>query len=304
MQGNEGTSEVRPLDAAIVGAGPAGISAAIQLRRQGLTSIVFERERIGGVLNDAFLLRNVVGQPGGVTGKQLVKGLNASASNLNLVMAEVLSVEVSKDVFLVKHSKGEARSRSLIIASGMTPSRLADSIVSPQAQERVHYALSEVIDLPKRKVAVVGGGDVAMDYACSLRTAGHDVSILVRGGIVSANRLVFDDAMKLGAQLLDRFSITSIDSKESGLCVNAHDGRSVECDNVVVAIGKARKIPFLSGTLQINVHPKAPIPIPSVQPGVFLCGDILDEHRRYYQHALGTGLMAAECVFEYLGKRR
>jgi thioredoxin reductase (NADPH) len=279
------------------------MSAAIQLRRQGLTSVIFERERIGGSLNDAFLLRNVVGKPEGVTGRELVMGLNTSATSLNLVMAEVLSIEKSQDLFLIKHSKGETTARTVIVAVGLVPTRLSDSIVSPEAANSVHYSLGEVINLPKCRIAIVGGGDVSMDYACSLRTAGHEVTLLVRSDVVSANLFVSGNAESLGARVMRQFSIASIGTRGSELRISASDGRTVDCDTILVAIGRERKVPFLSGPMKINAPPKGPVPVVGAYPGLFLCGDILDEHRRYYHHALGTGLMAAESVFEYLSKR-
>jgi thioredoxin reductase len=294
--------QVGSIDAAVIGAGPAGISAALQLRRHGLTCVVFERERIGGSLNDAFLLRNVVGKPEGVSGKELVNELYASATNVNMMMTEILSVELSQGSFLLKHSKGETLSRSVILASGLSPRRLEDSVVSPKAQAAVHYSLGEILGHPIRRAAVIGGGDVAIDFACSLRAAGREVTVLMHSKYPVANHFVLDDAVRLGARMWGQFNTTHVEASGPRLRVVAADGRTLDCDAVLVAIGKERKVPFLSGTMKNCVKPSGPLSVTTSQPGLFLCGDILDEGRRYYHHALGTGLMAAESVFEYLAQ--
>jgi thioredoxin reductase (NADPH) len=296
-------AQVAVLDSAIVGGGPAGISAAVQLRRHGLTSIVFEKDRIGGALNDAYCLRNAVGWPEGTSGKEIVDGLCNSAASERIARLEVRSARRSGGIFITGYDGGEVRSRTLILATGLLPRQLHGIPISRSAADRVWYTLPAAINSEGKRLAVVGGSDLAYDFACSIMSTGREVTVLQRGERPVANRFVFEDAKRLGVLVKPNFSVTGIDEGAAGLVVNGSGGQSFGCEGVLVAIGRDRNLGFLDGELKAGLPAHGAPTVLTKCPGLYLCGDLLDERRRYYDHALGTGLMAAESVLEYLREK-
>ncbi len=175
----------RGLDAgrniAVIGAGPAGVAAAIQLKRGGFDPLVFERDRVGGLLVEANLVENYPGFPDGIAGHELalLMAAHLSRAGVNVVREEVALLERSKDAFSVHTPSGVTTAGTVVIASGTGPKALKGVRISRQAKDRVVYGIRGLEDVRDGRVAVIGGGEAAFDYA--LNIARHnDVTILHR----------------------------------------------------------------------------------------------------------------------------
>ena len=170
------------LDAGIIGAGPAGVAAAVQLARHGVTTVVFERGPTGGLLRTAWRVENFLGFPGGISGPDLAGLLDEQlrASGAELVRAEVAALDREDELLVVRTGGRDVWLRAVIVASGTRPREVTDPEIPPDARDRVLREVDELRGMSGAHVAVVGGGDAAFDYALGLSEE-NDVTILVRG---------------------------------------------------------------------------------------------------------------------------
>src|SRR4030067_2642076 len=106
-------------DVIIIGGGPAGIAAAIQLKRYGLAPLIFEREALGGLLRNANLVENYPGFPGGISGMKLVGLLEqqARAFGLRVTYAEVARLDLVAGLFQIETSPDHYAARLVVVAS-------------------------------------------------------------------------------------------------------------------------------------------------------------------------------------------
>jgi thioredoxin reductase (NADPH) len=172
-------------DTIIIGAGPAGVAATVQLQRYGLDFIVFEKGPVGGLLNNANLVENYPGFPDGIPGRQLVAFLNESTDRLGdrLVRKAVESLDFDGQYFKLRTDQDSFRSRTSIIASGTKPRLWTGTQIPESVGDRVFYEIFPIIDSSDKTIAIVGAGDAAFDYALNLTrdNQGNRVTILNRG---------------------------------------------------------------------------------------------------------------------------
>ncbi|MBM3295893.1 MAG: NAD(P)/FAD-dependent oxidoreductase, partial [Candidatus Aminicenantes bacterium] len=171
------------VEVAVVGAGPAGASAAVQLRRSGVDFRIFEKAGTGGLLRNAYLVENYPGFPRGISGPALVRLIERHLKRLGIDVEknEVLRIGYRNGRFILKTRRGDVRSRVCVIAAGTEPRRLPDGLVPPEAEGRVFYEAATLADRSKgMRIAVLGSGDAAFDYALNFARR-NDVFILHRG---------------------------------------------------------------------------------------------------------------------------
>jgi thioredoxin reductase len=111
-------------DVIVIGAGPAGIAAAIQLRRQGIDPVVFEKDAIGGLLRNANLVENYPGFPGGITGIDLVALLKKQLTeySVRVITEDVTNLDYDGEFFVAKTANQGYHSRIMLIALQPEPS--------------------------------------------------------------------------------------------------------------------------------------------------------------------------------------
>ncbi len=169
-------------DTAIIGAGPAGISAAMQLARYEIYPFVYEADASGGLLFNAGTIENYPGFPKGIAGPELAALFAAGleASKAVVCPEEVFSIDYAADVFRVQAGTAADFSR-LIIATGTRPVPL-DSVEydEPATEEEIDYGVGMIRTIAGKSVAVIGAGDAAFDYALTLSKK-NDIVILQRG---------------------------------------------------------------------------------------------------------------------------
>ena len=169
-------------DTAIIGAGPAGIAAALQFARYEICPFVYEADTPGGLLYNAGTVMNYPGFPKGIEGPDLAALLAAGLKNSEAVVCpeEVLSVDYAGGVFRV-NAGGEADFSRVIIATGTRPVPLEDvEFDGPETEEGIDYGIGEIRNISGRSLAIIGAGDAAFDYALTL-SGKNDIVILQRG---------------------------------------------------------------------------------------------------------------------------
>ncbi|MBD3237191.1 MAG: FAD-dependent oxidoreductase, partial [Candidatus Eisenbacteria bacterium] len=182
MSAGEGAAGERCEEVVIVGGGPAGIAAALQLRRYGIDPLLIERTRLGGLLWNAYRIENYPALPDALPGPELAQrlALHLRRAQVRLLGAEVRGVgfaptEDEPSRRRAEHvpcrrlrlttSAGEIDTRRLLVATGTEARRPASPRVPPAAIERVHSEILALRDLRDARVAIIGGGDAACDYA-------------------------------------------------------------------------------------------------------------------------------------------
>jgi len=290
-----------PLDTVIIiGAGPAGMTAAIQLKRYSIPFVLLEKERAGGLLWNANLVENYPGFPAGVSGPKLVGLIEKQMERIGveITFEEVLRVAniSNKNSFIITTKSKTHHATHLIVASGTQPKPLPFSIPT-NAQDRVFSDIYHLLHTREKRIIIVGAGDAAFDYALNLVKRGNFVTILNRGGDVKCLKLLWDRALAEAsidyrAETPVRKVVLNETPLERGgepagkLEVQTEAGESLEADYLLFAIGRVPQTDFLPDDL---VQKKV--------EGLYFVGDVKNGLYRQAAIAAGDGLRAAMDIY-------
>ncbi|MBU8920619.1 MAG: NAD(P)/FAD-dependent oxidoreductase [Bacteroidales bacterium] len=284
----------------IIGAGPAGIAAAIYLKRADIPFVLFESGEPGGLLRNAFLVENYPGFPGGIKGAELVDRMVHQMEELGIEITKerVEKFELEEEEFKAETIKGTYRSEIAVIASGTVPVEPDGIEISPEASARVFREVIDVAGIEGKRFAVIGGGDAAFDYALSL-AENNDVAIFVRGSEPRCLELLIERCVdhERIAIYVDT-EILEIDDGDDGIVMigngSGEDGSnqakisiSVEADYAVIATGRKPSVDFLEPSVTGKID------LLLASGFLYLVGDA--GHGRYRQAsiAIGEGVAAA-----------
>lgn len=285
---------------AIIGAGPAGIAAAVQLKRYSISALIFEGGDVGGLLRNARLIENYPGFPRGITGPGLVKKLRAhlKRSDVEIVKDGVRELEYSNGEFQITTNLLPYTAQIVIIASGTKPI-IPDSPEIPETiRDQVLYEVYPIRSVTDKRVVIVGAGDAAFDYALNLAPK-NEVIILNRGNRVKALPVLQKDAAK--SPNIKYFEDTAIkDIIESGgelLTVTSEREKrtiEIEADYVIFAVGREPELGFVSKKLDKQIARL------KKNGKLYLIGDVKNGIYRQAAIAGGDGVRAAmEIYHEY-----
>jgi alkyl hydroperoxide reductase subunit F len=298
-------------DVAIIGGGPAGVSAAIYAARKGF-SVTLIAERFGGQVKDTMGIENLVSVPS-TTGPEVVNGLGTHLRNYDITLKEHLRVESveSGDIKTLTLSSGEViRARALIVATGAHWRELG----IPGEKENIGNGVAYCphCDGPFFKgkdVAVVGGGNSGIEAALDLSGIVRHVTVLEFLPELKADKVLVEKA-------LERDNITIITNAVSQE-IRAADGKvtsliyqdrvtgemqALDLSAVFVQIGLVPNSRFLKGVVDLTEYGEVIIndKAETSEPGIFACGDVTTVPYKQIVVALGEGSKAALTAFEYL----
>ncbi len=276
---------------AIVGAGPCGVAAAIQLKRHGLETLLFERRAVGGLLLNANRVENYPGIPPGISGPLLCRLLerHLEAAGVDPVFDEITGIEQRGGSYLLRSRSGASHTaNAVLLATGTKPRK---GIVPGGC--KIYYEVWDVLtEEPGKRGVIVGGGDAAYDYALNLASKSFEVTVLQRGE---------RRCLPLLAERVEEFSnITLMRNTTVENCVEREEGLEITtggdgakgtilADFVLVACGRDAE----DGLLRSQRRDPPP-------QGLFTGGDLVRGDFRQAGIAVGDGLRAAMAIARYL----
>ena len=212
----------------IIGAGPAGISTAVQARRYGIDTIVFERDAIGGLVRNAYLVENSMFFPDGIKGVDICGILEEYVRRYDIEVRfeEVMTIEVD-DRIRLKTPRSEYEFKYVVVATGTVPRKLPF--------QNVKYHITELSGRYGR-IAIIGGGEVALDYSLSASEIADKVLVLHRSELKANNNLKEYVYERNNIELI-KTEVRDILHRD-GLFLIDTSGGVIEADAVLVAIGR------------------------------------------------------------------
>ncbi|MFY9965124.1 MAG: thioredoxin-disulfide reductase [Nitrososphaeraceae archaeon] len=310
---SESNSSQRPdtYEVVIIGSGPAGYTAGIYTSRAKLNTLLISGSLPGGQLMTTSEVENYPGFPNGIFGPELMMNMRQQAERFGakLLDDEVVEVDFKRRPFGIRTQGQEFRSESVIICTGASPRKLGLKAEQEFAGKGISYCAT--CDGPFFKgedIAVVGGGDTAIEEATFLTKFGKSVKIIHRKDSLRASKILQEKAFenpKIDFVWDHVVSDISGNRKISSISVrNLRTGeeRKISVGGLFVAIGHEPNTSILRGQLQLD--DKGYIALTkntktSVE-GVFAAGDVHDYRYRQAITAGGFGCMAALDVEKWL----
>jgi thioredoxin reductase (NADPH) len=320
-------------DVVIVGAGPAGLAAAVYGASEGLKTIIVEREAPGGQAGTTSRIENYLGFPAGLSGGDLARRALAQARRLG---AEILSPQ---DVVGIRRDdpyrtvrladETELSCQTIVISTGVSYRQLDLPGVSPLVGAGIFYgaSISEAVLYRDLEVGVMGGGNSAGQAAVYLARFAKRVNLILRGGSLAAGMsqyLVDQIAALPNVQVRTGSSLAAVegDGRLAGIRLKTPAGEEeVPVSALFVTIGQRPRTDWLEGSverdatgfvltgpaLSIDGKPPAgwgidrdPLLLEASIPGIFAAGDVRYRSIKRIASAVGEGAMAVALIHQYL----
>ncbi len=298
----------------IVGSGPAGYTAAIYTARAGLEPLLIASSvEAGGELMKTTEIENFPGFPNGLMGPELMANMQAQAERFGteILLDDVIEVDLKSDVKVVKTGNGKTfEAKTVILATGAAYRELG----LPREKELSGHGVSwcatcDGFFFREKQIAVVGGGDSAMEEAMFLSRFGSSVKLIHRRDSFKASKtmqervmnnpkieIIYNSAVD---ELLGETNLTGLKLK------NTVDGSTSEIpvDGLFIAIGSDPRVWLVENQLDLTAEKFIQVEGRSSKtslPGVFAAGDVIDPTYRQAITAAGSGCVAALDAEHYL----
>ena len=295
----------------IVGSGPAGYTAALYTARADLAPLVFEGAQYGGALMNTTDVENYPGFPDGIMGPDLMNQIRAQAERFGaeLIADDVVSVDLAGSVKTVRTLDAEYTADAVILAMGSAYRKLG----LPREDELSGHGVSwcatcDGFFFRDQDIAVVGGGDTAMEEATFLTRFARSVTVVHRRDTLRASRIMVDRAEanpKIKWAL--NSVVTDIDGNGSLSGVRLRDTvtgaeRDMPLGGLFIAIGHEPRTEIVKGQVDLDAegYIVTGAGTRTNLEGVFAAGDVVDHTYRQAVTAAGTGCQAALDAERYL----
>jgi len=308
------TDEIR--NVVIMGSGCSGLTAAIYTGRANLKPLVLEGHEPGGQLSMTTLVENFPGWPEGIQGPQLIENMRKQTERFGgeIRTGQVSGADLTQRPFVLTVGKEQIRTHTVIIASGASARWLG----LPSEKALIGHGVSSCATcdgffFSGKEIAVIGGGDSAMEEALFLTRFASKVTLIHRRDAFRASKIMLERA-----RAHEKIHFMANTVVEEVMDVEAKEVTALKLRNVVS--GKVWDFPTSAMFLGIGHIPNAAIFQGALEsdddgylkvrdyvhtgvPGVYACGDVADRRYRQAITASGTGCMAAIEVEKYLEER-
>src|SRR4029078_11414469 len=291
MKQSQSHTDVRPV--IIVGSGPAGYTAAVYAARASLHPLVFEGSvTAGGALMATTEVENFPGFRDGIMGPALMDEMRAQAERFGaeLVSDEIVSMDLTGEIKTVRTASDTYSARAVILATGSAYRKLGLPREEELSGRGVSWcATCDGFFVRDQHLAVVGGGDSAVEEATFLTRFGSKVSLIHRRGELRASKIMQERAFadpKL--EFIWNSEVESINGDEKLESITLRDTvtgetRPLEVTGLFIAIGHDPRSELLTGQVDLDENGYVLVRHPSTHtnlPGVFAAGDLVDHHYR------------------------
>lgn len=283
----------------IIGAGPSGIAAGVQLARYGLKPIIIEKKAIGGLVKNAWNIENYLPFTKGIAGVDFVKQLEKSVLKFKLQInfEKVLSLNYNKNWEVITDKK-TYNPGIVIVATGTKPRLFPDEInICSLINSKIFYEIYPILNSCNKEIAIAGNGDAAFDYSLNLARKNR-VYILNKHDNVKCLLLLKNMAEKnSNIKYIDNIEIKRTDYKLDKLslfCQRKDEEITMVVDFLVGAIGRQPDLDFLDETV------KKQSDILVKEGRLYFTGDVTNGNFRQISIATGDGIKAAMEIYSRL----
>ncbi|MEV3921394.1 thioredoxin-disulfide reductase [Actinomadura coerulea] len=290
----------------IIGSGPAGYTAAVYAARGDLKPLVFEGSvTAGGALMNTTDVENFPGFPDGIMGPDLMDNLRKQAERFGaeLITDDVTEVDLTADPKVVKVGDETYLAKTVIVATGSGYRELGLPDEKRLSGRGVSWcATCDGFFFREQDIAVVGGGDTAMEEAIFLTKFARSVTVVHRRGELRASKIMQDRAFaNEKIKFLWDSEVAAIQGDDRVTGVTIRDTRTgaesaLEITGLFIAIGHDPRSELFDGQLETDTDGYLLVDAPTTKtkiPGVFACGDVVDHIYRQAITAAGSGCSAA-----------
>ena len=302
----------------ILGSGPAGMTAAIYAARAGLAPIVVQGIQPGGQLTTTTDVENYPGFRDVIQGPWLMEEMQAQAEHVGakMVWDHISSVDLSRRPFVVKGDAGtDYHADTLVIATGAQARWLG--LPSEEHMKNRGVSACATCDgffFRGKRVAVIGGGNTAVEEAIYMTNHSQDVTLIHRRDSLRAEKILQDRLFAnphikvIWNAEVEQFVAGGSPEALTGLELkDTQNGtmRKIEVDGAFVAIGHKPATELFAGQLKLDEDGYIEVEVGTTRTnisGVFACGDVMDKVYRQAVTAAGTGCMAALDAEKFLAE--
>ena len=293
---------------AILGSGPAGLTAAIYAARAGLSPVVIQGIQPGGQLTTTTDVENYPGFRDVIQGPWLMEEMQAQAEHVGtkIVWDHISAVDLSRRPFKLTGDSGTYHADALVIATGAQAKWLnLPSEEHMKGRGASACATCDGFFYRGKRVAVIGGGNTAVEEALYLTNHSHDVTLIHRRDSLRAEKILQDRLFAnphvkviwdsevvefVGGGEPEALVGLDIRNKRTG------ESRRIDVEGAFVAIGHKPATELFAGQLELDEDGYIKVEVGTTKtsiPGVFASGDVMDKIYRQAVTAAGTGCMAA-----------
>jgi thioredoxin reductase (NADPH) len=295
----------------IVGSGPAGYTAALYTARADLAPLVFEGAQYGGALMNTTDVENFPGFPEGIMGPALMSSIRTQAERFGaeLVTDDVVSVDLTGPVKTVRTLDGEWTADAVVLAMGSAYRKLGVRREDELSGHGVSWcATCDGFFFRDKDIAVVGGGDTAMEEATFLTRFANSVTVVHRRDALRASRIMVDRAetnpkikWAWNSEVVDVLGDTAVTGIRLRDTVTG-DERDLALGGLFIAIGHEPRSELVAGQVDLDDegYVRTTVGTRTNLEGVFAAGDLVDHTYRQAVTAAGTGCQAALDAERYL----
>ncbi len=300
-------------DVVIIGAGPAGLAAALYTGRARLKTIVLEKAIPGGQILLTDWIENYPGFPDGIAPFDLIENFRTQALKFGaeFITDEAKEIRKEGDLWLVQGGKAPYPTRAVIVATGAAYRRLGLANEGRLTGRGVSYcATCDGAFFRDRDIAVVGGGDTALMEALFLTKFARKVYVIhrrdrFRGTKIIQERILANPKIEIcWNSVVD--SIAGKENVEGIVLRNVKDDTltTLSVEGLFISIGMDPNSEFVKGLLTLNEWGEVVVnsKMGTSQPGIYAAGDVIDACPHQVASAVGSGVHAAISIDEYLSQ--
>lgn len=303
--------EAKPFELIIIGGGPAGLSAGMYAKRYGIDTLLIEKAVLGGLITSTEMVENYPGFPEGISGIDLGGRFEEQAKKfgLDVVYGKALEIKKRGSVFTLRTEEHSYTTRSIIVATGSEPKKLGIKGEEELTGKGVSYCAT--CDGPfykDKKVAVVGGGNGAIEEALFLTKFAKLVTVIHRRDSFRADKVLVDKASNNPKVFfLLSSEVEEIVGDDKVISIRVKDVTtkkitSIDMDGVFIYAGYGPNTGVVKGLVDLDENGTIITDemLSSSVKGIFAAGDVRKKPLKQVVTSVADGAVAASSVKEFL----